>query len=155
MRKTTVAVVACTAVLAAGTVLAQDVRRNPAYGTHSLSAGFTPDPFVVNVEAGGNVNAERIGGAGCVGTIAEAPDVRINYRAGDYPLMFVATSRSDVTIVVNDPDGRWHCNDDYQGRGTDGAVLFRRPKSGQYDVWIGSYDRVPGQRARLEVTETP
>jgi len=160
MRRATVAmaagaVLAGAAALAAGAVLAQDFTRNPSFGTHNLAAGFTPDPYVVNVTAGGSIAAERIGGAGCVGSIAQAPDVRVNYTAGQFPLRFMASSRADVTIVVNDPQGRWHCNDDYRGHGTDGAVLFQRPLSGQYDIWIGSYDRGSGQRAQLLITEVP
>lgn len=154
MTRARAAAAAAAILLAAGAAAAQNPQLAPAFGSYRLSAGFTPDPFQVNVTAGGTVDAARLG-QGCVGRIAEAPDVRIDYRAGSFPLAFKALSQSDVTIVVNDPNGRWHCNDDYPGMGTNAAVVFRNPPSGQYDVWIGTYDRGPGQASRLQVTEVP
>ncbi|WP_270938763.1 peptidase S1 [Falsiroseomonas oryzae] len=144
------------AVLAAsaGTVLAQNFNRAPSFGTLNLSANFAPDPTVVNVTAGGQLPAERLGGAGCVGSIADAPDVRLNYRAGQgLPLYISATSRADVTLVVNLPDGRWVCNDDF--RGTDPGMVFTNPQSGQYDIWIGHYDRGSRVPAQLRISEIP
>ncbi len=133
-------------------VVAQNYSRAPAFGTLNLAANFAPDPVVVNVTAGGNVPAERLGGSQCLGTIADAPDVRLNYRAGQgLPLYISATSRADVTLVVNLPNGRWACNDDF--RGTDPGLIFINPQSGQYDIWIGHYDRGRRVPATLRVSE--
>ncbi|MBB3900470.1 peptidase S1 [Roseococcus suduntuyensis] len=135
-----------------GPVVAQNYSRPPSFGTLNLSANFAPDPVVVNVTAGGNVQAERLGGSQCVGTIADAPDVRLNYRAGQgLPLYISATSRADVTLVVNLPNGRWACNDDF--RGTDPGLIFNNPMSGQYDIWIGHYDRGSRVPAQLRISE--
>ncbi|WP_191085759.1 peptidase S1 [Roseococcus microcysteis] len=135
-----------------GPVVAQNYSRPPSFGTLNLSANFAPDPVVVNVTAGGNVPAERLGGSQCVGTIADAPDVRLNYRAGQgLPLYISATSRADVTLVVNLPNGRWACNDDF--RGTDPGLIFNNPMSGQYDIWIGHYDRGSRVPAQLRISE--
>jgi len=137
-----------------GPVVAQNYSRPPSFGTLNLSANFAPDPVVVNVTAGGNVAAERLGGAQCVGTIADAPDVRLNYRAGQgLPLYISATSNADVTLVVNLPNGRWACNDDF--RGTDPGLVFANPLSGQYDIWIGHYDRGRRVPAQLRISEIP
>ena len=134
--------------------LAQDFNRRPSFGTVSLSANFAPDPTTVNVTAGGTLPAERLGGAQCVGSIANAPDVRLNYRAGQgLPLYLSAVSRADVTLVVNLPDGSWSCNDDFQG--TNPGLIFRRPQSGQYDIWIGHYDRGSRVPAQLRISEVP
>mgnify|MGYP000420290633 CR=1 FL=1 len=95
--------------------------------------------------------AERLGGSSCVGSIADAPDVRLNYRAGGLPLYISATSRADVTLVINLPDGKWICNDDF--RGTDPGIVFNRPQSGQYDIWIGHYGRGAGVPAQLLISE--
>jgi serine protease Do/protease YdgD len=135
-----------------GPSLAQNFNRAPSFGTVSLSANFAPDPYVVNVTAGGQVPAERLGGSSCVGSIADAPDVRLNYRAGGgLPLYISATSRADVTLVINLPNGRWVCNDDF--RGTDPGVVFSSPQSGQYDIWIGHYDRGSRVPAQLRISE--
>lgn len=144
---------AVAAVGLAGPGLAQDVGRAPSFGTVNLNANFNPDPFTVNVTAGGQVPAERLGGAQCVGTIADAPDVRLNYRAGNLPLYISATSRADITLVINLPDGRWACNDDFQG--TDPGIVFRTPQSGQYDIWVGHYDRGSRVPAQLRISEVP
>lgn len=147
------AVSAAVLAVTAGSVVAQNYNRRPTFGTVNLSANFAPDPFVVNVTAGGNIPAERIGGPGCVGSIADPPDVRLNYRAGGYPLYLAATSRSDVTLVVNLPNGRWICNDDFKG--TDPGLVLNNPMSGQYDIWVGHYNRGAGVPTQLLISEIP
>ena len=153
-RTSTVALTIAAASLAitAGSVVAQDFNRRPSFGTLNLNFNFAPDPTIVNVTAGGNIPAERIGGPGCVGSIATPPDVRLNYRAGGgLPLYISATARTDVTLVVNLPNGRWICNDDFKG--TDPGIIFNNPQSGQYDIWIGHYGRGAGVPAQLVISE--
>jgi hypothetical protein len=138
----------------AGPVDAQNYNLRPSFGTVNLNANFYPDPYVIRVTAGGNVPAERLGGSQCVGSIANAPDVRLNYRAGQgLPLYISATARSDITLVVNLPNGRWACNDDFIG--TDPGLVFSNPMSGQYDIWIGHYGRGAGVPAQLRISEIP
>ncbi|GGK48072.1 peptidase S1 [Salinarimonas ramus] len=132
-------------------VVAQNYNRNPAFGTFRLGAGFSPDPYSINVRAGGTRNAAQLGSA-CAGSIADAPDVRIQYQAGSFPLSFTVRSNSDTTLVINDPNGRWYCDDDSAGN-LDPLVRFNQPSSGQYDVWIGHYEGGSGVRARLDVSE--
>lgn len=145
------AVSAAVLAVTAGSVVAQNYNRRPTFGTVNLSANFAPDPYVVNVTAGGNIPAERIGGPGCVGSIADPPDVRLNYRAGGFPLFLSATSNSDVTLVINLPNGRWICNDDFKG--TDPGVVLSNPQSGQYDIWVGHYNRGAGVPTQLRISE--
>lgn len=108
----------------------------PTFGTASLSAGFTPDPHTVNIIAGGDVAASVI--SGCTGAVASAPDYRVSYSAGGYPLTFAAASGADTTLVINGPDGRWSCDDD-SGGNRNPRVTFSAPLSGVYDIWIGVY----------------
>jgi hypothetical protein len=145
------AVSAAVLAVTAGSVVAQNYNRRPTFGTVNLSANFAPDPYVVSVTAGGNIPAERIGGPGCVGSIADPPDVRLNYRAGGFPLFLSATSNSDVTLVINLPNGRWICNDDFKG--TDPGVVLNNPGSGQYDIWVGHYNRGAGVPTQLRISE--
>jgi serine protease Do/protease YdgD len=143
---------AAVAALVAGPVVAQNFSRNPSFGTLNLSANFMPDPQVVNVTAGGNIPAERLGGSSCVGTIADAPDVRLNYRAGQgLPLYISVRSSADTTLVINLPNGRWICNDDFDGLNP--GILMNQPMSGQYDIWIGHYDRGRRVPAQLLISE--
>ncbi|MGP9819020.1 hypothetical protein ACTZWW_03305 [Salinarimonas sp. NSM] len=149
MKTTLIAGVIAAAVV--GGAVAQDFSRNPAFGTYRLGAGFTPDPYTINVRAGGQRNAGALG-SGCAGSIANSPDVRLHYQSGSFPLSFRVRSGSDTTLVINDPSGRWYCDDDGAG-GLDPLVRFDSPQSGQYDVWIGHYEGGSGIRARLEITE--
>lgn len=134
------------------TVAAQNVAAVPTYGTINLSAGFTPDPQVHAVTAGGN-NYTTLGG--CNAYIhAPAPDLDLNYQAGGYPLTINARSGMDVTLLVNAPDGSWYCNDD-GGDGTDAALTFSSPMSGQYNIWVGTYRAQSGTlpQAQIYITE--
>lgn len=146
--KTLAATVA--AILVAAPVPAQNFNLAPTFGTVALTAGFAPDPRYVEVTAGGTLAASRLGG-GCTGTIANAPDVRLNYNAGGFSLYLFAQSRADVTLVVNLPNGSWICNDDFDG--TNPGIVLHRPPSGQYDIWIGVYGGGRGVPARVGISE--
>ena len=134
-----------------GSAWAQDWRRPPAFGAVNISAGFMPDPYIHNVTAGGTLQAEYVLGGNCYGTIANAPDLRIYYTGGQFDLTIYAQSASDTTLVVNAPDGSWHCNDDWQDLNP--GMTFVRPLSGQYDIWIGSYGGGRGIPAQILISE--
>ncbi len=134
---------------------AQDYTADPLYGTVQLSTGFTPDPYMVSVYAGGTADAGALGlGAECVGFIQpEQPDFRLYYAAGNgFMLGIGAVSEADTTLVINAPDGRWYCNDDYDGS-LNPFVFFSTSMSGQYDIWVGSFSRGDAQPATLAITE--
>jgi len=113
-------------------------RAAPTYGTIDLSAGFTPDPYLRSIAAGG-ANEVSLGGSECTGYIhAAAPDLDLDYHnAGQYQLAIYAKADTDITLIVNGPDGRWYCSDDYSG--TNPAIIFPNPLSGNYNIWIGTY----------------
>lgn len=143
---------ALAAVATSGVALAQDFSQNPTYGTLNLSAGFRPDPQTVNVQSGGNINAQNLSSA-CRGFIANAPDVRLNYQAGQFQLMISADSSADTTLVINGPDGSWYCDDDGGNNGLNPLIQFNNPQSGQYDIWIGTYGSATLQPAQLYISE--
>lgn len=151
-------------VLAAGVALAavaiapasaQNFSLTPAYGAVNLTSGFTPDPVVVNVQSGGPVNAASGpgAGAGCTGFIANAPDYRVNYTAGSLPLIISVASGADTTLVINDANGNWVCDDDNGNTGMNPAVRFNQPQSGQYDIWVGTYGSASNQPAQINISE--
>jgi hypothetical protein len=144
--------------VAAGAAVAQDFSANPTYTTLTLNTGFTPDPQVVNVQSGGNIDASSLNNrahtGNCTGMIASAPDVRVNYTAGTrYPLIISVNSSADTTLIVNGPDGQWYCDDDGGQNGLNPALRWDHPASGQYDVWIGTYGGSGLQNAQLNVSE--
>ncbi|MCE8014850.1 peptidase S1 [Halomonas sp. MCCC 1A17488] len=140
--------------LSLATVQAQepDWTAEPSYGSHHLSAGFTPDPWVQSLQAGGSTPVSAKLGPNCTGYImASAPDIDLHYTAGSMPLYITVTSSADTTLVVNAPDGRWYCNDDFSG--LDPVVMFQNPPSGMYNVWVGVHGSDQMQPATLKITE--
>ncbi len=135
--------------------LAQNVGGAPLYGTGSLDGGFSPDPFVIEVQAGGNDPADD-NGQFCTGYIADAqPDYRLTYAPTDYQLGIFVSAEVDTTLIINAPDGSWFCNDDSSALDSSNpGVLFSKPQSGQYDIWIGTYSSDDsGAAASLVITE--
>lgn len=142
---------AAAGLMLAGPAFAQSAHLTANYGEIRLNAGFTPDPYRVELYAGGGTSAAHLPGA-CIGAISEAPDFEVTYSAGGLPLAFRTVSRADTTLVINGPDGRWYCDDDSFGDG-DAEVRFNRPQSGVYDVWVGVFGETAP--ATLLITEIP
>jgi hypothetical protein len=132
-----------------------DYSLNPAYGTIDLVSGFTPDPHTVPIAAGGSIDAAVLGQPGCVGWIARAPDYRVNWTAGSgsLPLIFSVAAEADTTLVINDAQGNWLCDDDGGNGGLNPAITIVAPVSGQYDIWVGTYAQGDLQQSTLHVSE--
>lgn len=150
LRTAATAVIGVAMLAAAG--MAQDYRLNPIYGTVSLRGGFTPDPYVINLQSGGQNNAAYTIGGSCVGYVATAPDVRLHFQPGSLPLIISVNSGADTTLVINGPDGRWYCNDD-GGQGLNPSIRWNNPMPGQYDIWVGTYASSGNANAQLHISE--
>jgi len=154
--KRLISALALAAVLAApAAAVAQNAGLTANYGEIRLNVGFTPDPYRVDLTAGGSIDAytdTNLPGA-CVGDISNAPDYEVTYSAGSLPLVFRTRSSTDTTLIINGPDGRWYCDDDSWGDG-DAEVRFNKPSSGTYDIWIGTFNGGTASAALL-ITETP
>lgn len=148
-----IAAVASLAAVVATGAPAQNFRLNPSYGSFNLTNGFTPDPQYLTGRAGGDNHVNPMAGCPGGGWFASAPDFRIFYQAGNWPLTFYtrAPRGQDVMLLINDPNGNWYCNDDTDN--LDAAIRFPNPLSGQYDAWIGTYNRSRVRNTRLYVTE--
>ncbi|MBR9826808.1 MAG: peptidase S1 [Alphaproteobacteria bacterium] len=146
-----IAAILCGPVLAFA-AQAQNPMSAPTYGEISLSAGFTPDPYLVNLSAGGQVDAAAELGAQCLGFIAQAPDFDLYYNAGSLPLIISAMAEADTTLVIHGPDGQWHCDDD-SGGGVNPRLRFAAPVSGLYGIWVGTYTPGHTEPAQLRVSE--
>ena len=123
------------------------------FGSTDLTSGFTPDPFSVEMVSGGPVDVSYLGAA-CRGYATAASDYDVTYTAGGQDLLrfyFIADTE-DTTLVVNAPDGSWHCNDDAPGT-IDPMIDFADPESGRYDIWVGSYEEGTENSGTLYVTE--
>jgi len=132
-----------------------DWRAEPRYGTRNLTTNFDPDPQTVEIDAGGDRNAGSLGPE-CTGWIDfSRPDVDLNYTQGQqqFPLYISAVSQADTIIVVNDPQGRWHCNDDLEGLNP--GIVFQQPLYGNYNIWVGTLEPGPTARATVRISEIP
>ncbi len=143
------------ALAGAAPAMVQDTSLSANFGEIRLSAGFTPDPYRRELTAGGGIDAytETDLPGSCVGKITAAPDFEVTYDAGSLPLVFRVRSNTDTTLIVNGPDGSWACDDDSWGDG-DPEVRFSKPRSGTYDIWVGTFGDAAAP-ATLLITETP
>jgi serine protease Do len=123
----------------------------PHYGFRTLNGGFVPDPNVVELQAGGS---QQVSVPGCsVGWVSRAPDVKLQYNGNNSRTLFIYTaSSSDVTLLVNMPDGSWRCDDDTGGNAQALLELVNAP-SGLYDIWVGTFSQGSMQPARLLISE--
>lgn len=139
MRNTLVAAVAAAVgLVSVSAVASPDWRAAPTYTTVDLTAGFTPDPWRQSLQAGGSDAVSPKLGSNCTGYINDAaPDVDLNYTAGSSTLHLRAVSSGDTTLVVYDPAGNWYCSDD--ALGLDPVVTFTSPRSGNYNIWVGTH----------------
>lgn len=148
-----IAAAATAATLALAPLVAEacpDWQGRPYFGQIELWAGFTPDPYVRNITAGGTQNLAACG-LNAAGYVTSRPDFDLYWNGNSAQLTIAVQSRTDAVLLVNAPDGSWYYSDDY--RGSDPAITFYSPQQGLYDIWIGTYDgsrRNPGQ---LIITE--
>jgi len=123
------------------------------FGRTSLSPGFTPDPFRVSIVSGGALNVPSLNLAnGCVGYATSDPDYILDLTSGTGFLAIYNEGDGDTGLVVNAPDGGWHCDDDSH-TGTNPLVSFSSAPSGQYDIWVTSYSVGENISGTLHVTE--
>ncbi len=122
----------------------------PLFERVDLQANFMPDPYSVELIAGGEGDARELA-VYCAGNInLVQPDVTLSFDAGTLPLFVYAEAEIDTTLVVLAPDG-WHCNDDAYG-GYQPALEFENPQSGEYLIWVGTYEKEQGD-ATLFISE--
>lgn len=136
-------------------VEAQNLDGESLNGVVNLDGGFLPDPHVVDLVPGGDTEVQDLG-AGCVGYIyASQPDLQVVLDGAGSQFGIFVNSNIDTTLVINDPDGEWHCNDDASFlSNSNPGVVFRKPRDGTYDIWVGTYADVGTDgTARLVITE--
>jgi serine/threonine protein kinase len=133
-----------------------NVGLDPTFGEESVSPGFTPDPMTVQMTSGGSIDASYLNVEGCRGYGAVAPDFRLRWENDSGLLRFFFLPDElgeDTGLVVNAPDGSWHCNDDSFST-LNPTVEFESARAGQYDIWVTTYgspgEFIPGQ---LNITE--
>lgn len=138
---------ACIAPVAA----AQDFTATPNSGEVRLAPGFSPDPHLILVQAGGSIDVSSTLD-NCSGFITNAPDLRLHWDGnGSLDLVVSAISNADTTLVINGPNGTWFCDDD-SGDGANPSVTLSSV-SGQYDIWIGTFSDEQPRSAVVAISE--
>jgi hypothetical protein len=139
--------------LAAAPAYAQQINSSAAgtFGQVNLRAGYTPDPHVTTVNAGGPIDVSTVSD-NCRGFIAERPSFTLRYRAGDFPLYIGVAADDDTTLVVKGPNGQWMCDDD-SGDNLNPVISWTEPRSGRYQIWVGRFGTSDLAPAQLYISE--
>ncbi len=126
----------------------------PLYEYAVLQTDFYPDPYAIDLVAGGETNLVTALDPQCLGFVnGEQPDVILNFSPGQYALsIYVDAGGADTTLAIHAPDGYWYCDDDYPEMGLDPAIYFESPLSGDYVIWVGTHD-ASNISARLLISE--
>jgi hypothetical protein len=99
------------------------------------------------------VPALQLGDA-CVGFINPArPDVVVRLGTEAEYLAILTESSNDTTLVVVDPLGEIHCNDDFTG--LDAGLEWIDAPAGDYAVWVGEFSGEIGSATVTAVVENP
>ncbi len=85
--------------------------------------------------------------------MANAPEFWVDNGAGNmFDLTIGSVAGSDTTLVVNDANGNWYCDDD-GGNGLNPLVTLVNLASGRYDIWVGSYSEGDYANSVLSISE--
>jgi hypothetical protein len=120
----------------------------PTMGDIVLAPGGS-DPEARQGPAGGPLDASTVNGA-CRGWIPTAPQFAIRTPARR-PVRIDAISNVDTTMVVREPNGDIHCDDDSGGSSNPRLTVSLQP--GVTAVWIGTYSQ--GTNAAFQLVVTP
>ena len=92
---------AAAVTLIAAPAYAQRIQSNAqgTFGTVNLVSGFTPDPHVTTVNAGGPIDVSTVSD-NCRGFIAERPSFTLNFRKGELPLYIGVAADDDAKIEL-------------------------------------------------------
>ena len=111
------------------------------YGLADLQRGFTPDPYMVGVGAGGTFDTSAMNLACGFTTVAPTFAFRLSGGAseGFLRIYFVASDDGmDTTLIVHTPDQEWICIDNSSISSGAGPVLdIEYAPSGSYAIWVG------------------
>lgn len=135
---------AAVALMCAGVAQAETVQPN--YGSMTLTTGFTPDPQLVGVVAGGDQDVATLTKGQCTGHVSNNPDFAVTYTAGETFNLFISTMAwngadlVDTTLIVQKPDGSFVCDDDSGDLNLTAMLELTHPQSGTYFIWVGTYN---------------
>lgn len=100
-------------------------------------AAWAPQQFPMY--AGGAMNLSECQSVPGTGYTTPAPSFSLSYddRGLGRDLEFRIQSDCDTTLLINDATANWSFNDD--SIGLNAALRLTAPRSGRYDIWIGTW----------------
>lgn len=119
--------------------------RLSASAEYNLSGHQLRNPQGADVIAGGSnyiwncrgINPRTDRGAGY---FTSNPDFRFFISDLErYQLVISVISQCDSALLINTQSASWYYDDDDNGN-LDPRIVLTRPRSGQIDVWVGTYD---------------
>lgn len=125
------------------------------YGDDTLEAGF--GTVEISAAAGGGVPAFNydLGSLACTGFINIVPTYTFTLSEDGEVLRFVFNGEDDTTLIVEQPDGSFVCNDDTDGENNiNPTVDIEAPAAGDYRVFVGSYTQQSGVRGTLVIADS-
>lgn len=127
-----------------------DRSAEPVYGSASLQRGFSPDPYTLQVKAGGPLDT----GLEC-GFTTSSPTFRFSLGGGASEtflrILFRARDYTDSSLLVHAPDGAWYCM-----TAPDGEPFndFELAPSGEYSLWVGTLEKGAAVEGTLYITQS-
>ena len=120
-----------------------DYEAEPFFGSIKLERGFIPDPYMIYVDAGGDLDTSNLG-LDC-GFATSAPTFAFSYSGGASEtflrIFFAAVDNIDATLVIYTPNKEWLCADNSTyGSGLDPVIDIEYAPSGQYVIWVGAHE---------------
>ncbi|MEM9448386.1 MAG: hypothetical protein AAGA75_07615 [Cyanobacteria bacterium P01_E01_bin.6] len=123
-----------------GVITLSSPSQPPQGATRGHTQGAVPLASITRNDNQGNL---------CVGFAASEPDhiLQVDQDLGAIAIR-VDSNGGDTTLLVQAEDGRTWCGDDV-GNSTDARVQINNLASGDYRVWVGSFD--PGTRYQYQL----
>ncbi len=128
---------------------------SPIFGDITIKRKFSPDPLTVRGMSGGSVPGKKVAGRSetptgpCTGFVDDTPGHTLKLTSSFEYLKLVVQSPQDTTMIIKGPGGTW-CNDDFEGKHP-GIVGEWLP--GNYQIWVGSYQKDKYFPYTLQITE--
>lgn len=120
---------------------------------------LTPEdlPYQQELTGGGEIGAFNLDHENqlCTGFISAAPTFRFEWSGDLDQFQLFFESNVDTTLKVLDPEGSFHCDDDYHGSENLNPWLALPPITGTYNVWVGSFAPDVQASGTLTITSDP
>ncbi|MHB8808039.1 MAG: hypothetical protein ACYC59_10730 [Anaerolineaceae bacterium] len=135
-----------------------DYEVDPLYGLADLQRGFTPDPYIVGVGAGGTFDTSVMDLA--CGFTTDSPTFAFSLSGGASEgflrIYFVPSDDGmNAKLIVHTPDQEWICIDNSSiSSGASPVLDIEYAPSGGYTIWVGMQESDVYAPGMLYITQS-